>query len=50
MEKNFKRFHHSGNHNKKELLKNEINKLFDQGIGLDVNEARKLACIFPLIK
>ena len=50
MEKNFKRFHHSANHSKKELLKNEINELLDQGIGLDVNEAKRFACIFPLIK
>lgn len=50
MDKYFKRFHHSGNHNKKELPKNEINELLDQGIGLDVNEAKVLAWISPLIK
>ena len=35
---------------KKELLKNQINKLLEQDIELDVNETKKLACIFSLIK
>ena len=35
---------------KNELLKNQINKLPEQDIDLDVNETKKLTCIFPLIK